>query len=151
MPLFPEQILPALCQAQCGTVAGEICWKLGVTKNTLYWWREQYPDLSVGELRELWSLLVERVTVRYQSQRDVRAALQSADSAKSLHDRARANDFVQAKCDARLWSTHKETGVSDRRERSTPSTTGRNGDPDDQGDMRRPQVDALVRPEAPCA
>ncbi|MBC7564535.1 MAG: transposase [Gemmatimonadaceae bacterium] len=37
----PEQILPALRQAQSGTVAGEICWKLGVTKDTFDRWREQ--------------------------------------------------------------------------------------------------------------
>ena len=36
-----EQILPALRQAQGGTVAGEICWKLGLTKATFYLWEEQ--------------------------------------------------------------------------------------------------------------
>lgn len=35
----PEQILQALRQAECGTVANQICRTLGVTEATLYRWR----------------------------------------------------------------------------------------------------------------
>ena len=121
-----------------------------MTKNTLYWWREQYPDLSVGELRELWSLLVERVTVRYQSQRDVQAALQSADGAKSLHDRPPTISCRRSVTRGSGRRTRKQASVivvnapPRRRRAGTVIRTTK-------AILRRPQVDALVRPEAPCA
>jgi len=54
--LTPEQVLQALRQAEGGTVVGEICRKLGLTKATFYRWRKQHAGLDLGELRELRAL-----------------------------------------------------------------------------------------------
>ncbi len=60
----PEQILQALRQAEAGTVAAEICRKLGVTEGTFYRWKKQYAGLDVSELRELRQLRDENRRLR---------------------------------------------------------------------------------------
>lgn len=48
-----EQIAFALRQVETGVAVGEVIRKMGVTEQTLYWWKKKYGGLGVGELREL--------------------------------------------------------------------------------------------------
>jgi putative transposase len=48
-----EQIAFALCQAQTGTRAEEICRKFGISQATFYNWKKKYGGLGVSELRRL--------------------------------------------------------------------------------------------------
>ena len=48
-----EQIVYALRQIESGSVAVEICRKLGVSEQTFYRWKKKYSGVGVSELREL--------------------------------------------------------------------------------------------------
>lgn len=48
-----EQIAFALCQAETGTWAIEVCRKMGISETTFYNWKKKYGGLGVSELRRL--------------------------------------------------------------------------------------------------
>jgi putative transposase len=48
-----EQIVHALRQAEAGTPAVEVCWKLGVSEQTFYCWKRQFAGMGVVALRRL--------------------------------------------------------------------------------------------------
>jgi putative transposase len=53
-PRFTEQqIAQALRQGEQGTIAAEICRKLGVSEATFYAWKKRYAGLGVAELRRV--------------------------------------------------------------------------------------------------
>lgn len=48
-----EQIAFALRQVESGTVAAEVCRKMGISEATFYNWKKKYGGLGVTELRRL--------------------------------------------------------------------------------------------------
>ena len=48
-----QQIAHALCQAEQGTAATEVCRKLGVSEATFYTWKKRYASMGVAELRRV--------------------------------------------------------------------------------------------------
>ena len=59
-----EQIVHALRQAEAGTLAVEVCRKLGVSEQTFYRWKKQFSGLGLQELRELRSLRHENAKLK---------------------------------------------------------------------------------------
>jgi putative transposase len=54
-----EQIAFALRQAETGTLAAEVCRKLGISEQTFFRWKRKYGGLGVSELRRLRQLVEE--------------------------------------------------------------------------------------------
>lgn len=48
-----EQVVHALRQAEAGTPAVEVCWKLGVTEQTFDRWKRKFAGMGVVEVRRL--------------------------------------------------------------------------------------------------
>lgn len=48
-----EQILAALKEQETGGDVGQLCRRLGVSRNTLYAWKKKYGGLMVSEAKKL--------------------------------------------------------------------------------------------------
>jgi len=49
----PEQIAFALRQAESGTLAMEVCRKMGISEQTFYRWKKNFAGMGVAEVRRL--------------------------------------------------------------------------------------------------
>jgi putative transposase len=49
----PEQIAFALRQVESGTLAMEVCRKMGISEQTFYRWKKNFAGMGVAELRRL--------------------------------------------------------------------------------------------------
>ena len=54
-----EQIIGLLQEAEAGTPVGELCRRIGVSKETFYRWRKKYGGLQVSDARRLRQLAEE--------------------------------------------------------------------------------------------
>lgn len=48
-----QQIIGALKQVEAGTIAKDVCRKLGITEQTLYRWKAKYAGMEVSDARRL--------------------------------------------------------------------------------------------------
>jgi len=48
-----EQTAYARRQAEQGTAVAELCWKMGVSEQTIYTWRKKYAGMGIVELRRV--------------------------------------------------------------------------------------------------
>jgi len=48
-----EQIAFALRQAESGTLATEVCRKMGISEQTFYRWKKNFAGMGVAEVRRL--------------------------------------------------------------------------------------------------
>lgn len=48
-----EQIIGALKEHESGAEVGQLCRRLGISRNTLYAWKKQFGGLDVGEAKRL--------------------------------------------------------------------------------------------------
>jgi len=48
-----EQIIAILKESEAGVEPGELCWRHGITRGSLYRWKAKYGGMEVSEARRL--------------------------------------------------------------------------------------------------